>query len=326
MKPSFFKKLGPLNINQIKKIINCETHSIENNTEYYELASLKTATKSTDITFIYDNEKLIPKTLKEPTIICTKQKYNELKNNFKLLIVEDVQKTIAILSNCFYRELSSDEINNFNKPEIGTGCKISKNTFIDNGTIIGKNVTINDGVKIKCGSVIGDYCYIDNNSVISNTLLGEYVFLGRNCSVGQPGFGFSISTEKNFKIFHIGRVIIRSNASVGSNCTIDRGSFGDTIIGHNTYFDNLCHVAHNVEIGNNCVFAAMTGIAGSAKIGNYVLAGGQTGIAGHINIGDNVRIAAKSAVFNNLNDGESVMGNPAISKFKFLKNYKKNYG
>ena len=70
----------------------------------------------------------------------------------------------------------------------------------------------------------------------------------------------------------------------------------------------------------------MTGIAGSAKIGNYVLAGGQTGIAGHINIGDNVRIAAKSAVFNNLNDGESVMGNPAISKFKFLKKYKKNYG
>ena len=34
---------------------------------------------------------------------------------------------------------------------------------------------------------------------------------------------------------------------IGSGCTIDRGSFSDTIIGENTYFDNLCHIAHNVE-------------------------------------------------------------------------------
>ena len=68
----------------------------------------------------------------------------------------------------------------------------------------------------------------------------------------------------------------------------------------------------------------MTGIAGSAKIGDYVLAGGQAGIAGHISVGNNVKIAAKSAVFNSLNDGETVMGNPAISKFKYIKRYKEN--
>ena len=118
---------------------------------------------------------------------------------------------------------------------------------------------------------------------------------------------------------------MQNNVQIGSNCCIDRGSFNDTVIGENTYFDNMCHIAHNVEVGNNCVFAACAGIAGSAKIGNFVLAGGQVGIAGHIIIGDRVSIAGKSAVFSSIKDGENVMGNPAVSKSKFIKNYKKYY-
>ena len=70
----------------------------------------------------------------------------------------------------------------------------------------------------------------------------------------------------------------------------------------------------------------MTGIAGSAKVGNNVLTGGQAGIAGHIKIGNDVKIAAKSGVFNNLADGVSVMGNPAVNMYKFIKSYKKTHG
>ena len=119
---------------------------------------------------------------------------------------------------------------------------------------------------------------------------------------------------------------MQSNVSIGANCCIDRGSFGDTIIGENTYFDNLCHIAHNVVVGNNCVFAAMAGIAGSTKIGNSVMAGGQVGISGHLSVGDNVQIAAKSAVLKNIEDNCSVMGNPAIDKYKYIRKYKKLYG
>tara|TARA_A100001035_G_C27777300_1_gene499720 strand:- start:1649 stop:2629 length:981 start_codon:yes stop_codon:yes gene_type:complete len=326
MKPSFFKKLGPIKTNSIKDIIGCDLHNINNNDEYNELVSLSNAKSSKDLTFIYDNENFIPNLLNKPSIICTSKKYLELKNKFKLIIVKDVQKSVSILSNKFYRDFTNEEISNFRKPTIGEGSKISKNAIIENGASIGKNVTIQDGACIKNGTIIGDNSYIDYNSVISNSIFGENVFIGRNCSIGQQGFGFSIYPKKNIKIFHIGRVIIQANVNIGSNCSIDRGSFGDTIIGENTFLDNLCHIAHNVVIGSNCVFAAMTGIAGSAKIGDYVLAGGQAGIAGHISVGNNVKIAAKSAVFNSLNDGETVMGNPAISKFKYIKRYKKTYG
>ena len=160
---------------------------------------------------------------------------------------------------------------------------------------------------------------------LSNSIFGDNVRIGRNTCLGQRGFGFAIDQTKNQDIFHIGRVIVQSNVSIGSNCCIDRGSFGDTIIGENTYFDNMCHIAHNVCVGRNSIFAGMCGIAGSSIIGDNVMAGGQVGISGHIKIGNNVRIAAKSAVFKNVIDNSSVMGNPAIDKLKYLKNYLKIY-
>ena len=156
--------------------------------------------------------------------------------------------------------------------------------------------------------------------------MGDSIVIQDNCKIGQKGFGFIPNQIKNFKFPHIGYVMIDNNVEIASGCTIDRGSVDVTKIGENTYLDNLCHVAHNVEIGNNSAFAAMTGIAGSAKIGNYVLTGGQAGIAGHIKIGNNVHIAAKSGVFQSIDDGETVMGNPAVNKYKFIKNYKKLYG
>ena len=141
--------------------------------------------------------------------------------------------------------------------------------------------------------------------------------------IGQSGFGFAYNENNVIKIFHIGRVIIQNGVSIGTNCTIDRGSFNDTIIGENTYIDNLVHIAHNVSIGNHCIIAGQCGFAGSAEIGNYVHIGGQTGIAGHIKVGDGVKIAAKSGVIRDVAFNEIVMGYPAIKVNKYLKNYKK---
>ena len=117
--------------------------------------------------------------------------------------------------------------------------------------------------------------------------------------------------------------IIQNDVNINSNCTIDRGSFNDTIIGENTFIDNLVHIAHNVVIGNNCIIAGQCGFAGSANIGNFVQIGGQTGIGGHIRISDYVKVAAKSGVIRDIKKGETVMGYPAININKYLKNYKK---
>ena len=324
MYPSFFKNLGPFNLGNISSIIDIISTNVKKDYQFNDFLGIAHSKENT-LTFINDNEDIKKINSSKSVILCSKKKLNQLKNNHSYIVVDDVHYSVAKISNLFYRNYSSNEINDMAKPEIGTNCIISDNAVIENGTIIGDNVTINSGVIVKSNCTIGDNCYIDSNSVISNSIFAKNIKIGRNCSIGQSGFGFSISTNKNLKIFHIGRVVLQSGVNIGSNCSIDRGSFSDTTIGNNTFLDNLCHVAHNVTIGNNSIFAAMTGIAGSAKIGNNVMTGGQVGIAGHIYVGNNVRIAAKSGVFKSVADNKTIMGYPAINQYKFLKAYKKNY-
>ncbi len=321
---SFSKNLGPIHIKTLSEIIECQIHGLSEDQMFSDFSSIQNL-KKTGLSFLTDSEYSNSKKYPNGTIICSRKILENLKDTNPIIVVNDVQKAVAILSNIFYRPLTKEEISSLDDPKIDQSSVIADSAVIQRGSTIGKNVKINDGCMIGYNCIIGDNVSIDNNTIISNSIIGENVDIGRNVSIGQEGFGFSINNKKNIKIYHSGRVILQAGVKVGSNCTIDRGSFGDTVIGENTFFDNLCHVAHNVKIGNNCIFAAMTGIAGSTNIGDNVMAGGQTGIAGHLNIGNNVKIAAQSGVLKDILDNSSVMGHPAISKYKYLKNFKNSH-
>ena len=327
MYPAFTVNLGPIKLSHIQNLISAEVLGIDRNKEFKLFKGIDNIDNVDDtLSFVYENYKQIVDLPKNINLIISKSEIDKFSQFNNLIIVENVHETVATLSNLFYRDINDDDVAFHGKKEVGSNCDISNKSIVKNGVIIGKNTTIKDGVIINNNCIIGENCLIEENTVISHSIIGDNVRIGRNTSIGQPGFGFAINNTSNKKIYHIGRVILQENVSIGSNCCIDRGSFGETIIGQNTFFDNLCHVAHNVIVGNNCVFAAMTGIAGSSKIGDSVMAGGQVGIAGHLKIGNKVTIAAKSAVLNNITDNCAVMGNPAIDKFNYIRKYKKLYG
>jgi UDP-3-O-[3-hydroxymyristoyl] glucosamine N-acyltransferase len=143
------------------------------------------------------------------------------------------------------------------------------------------------------------------------------------CKVGLKGFGFIPLKDKNLRFPHIGKVILNDNAELGANCTIDRGSIGNTVIGKNSFLDNQVHVAHNVKIGENCMIAGQVGFAGSSVIGNNVSIGGQAGISGHLKIGNNVKIGGNSGVVKDIPNGTVVMGYPAVPLKEFIRKSKK---
>ena len=325
MYPKFFVNLGPKKLSSFKLLFDFETSGLSDETQFENFISLNNKYKSNrSLSFVYENYDF-QTDISEVTLVVSKNDENKFTKHKKLIKVNNVHETVAILSNQFYRDFNNTEENLLPEPSIGDNCEISEKANIKKGCVIGSNSIIKDGVIIDNNCIIGDNSLIEENSIISNSILGDNIRVGRNSSIGQIGFGFAIHETNNKKIFHIGRVILQSNVNIGSNCCIDRGSFDDTIIGENTYLDNMCHVAHNVRIGRNCIFAAMCGIAGSTIIGDNVMAGGQTGISGHITIGSNVLISAKSAVFKDLKNNSSVMGNPAIDKFKYIRKYKKIY-
>jgi len=160
--------------------------------------------------------------------------------------------------------------------------------------------------------------------MIKNTVIGDGVVIQDGCKIGLKGFGFIPQKNKNIKFPHIGKVVLNSNVEIASNCTIDRGSIDDTVIGENTYLDNQVHIAHNVKIGKNCMIAGQVGFAGSSVLGDNVSIGGQAGISGHLKIGNNVKIAGGSGVIKDIKDNSVVMGYPAIPFKDFIKKWKKN--
>jgi len=194
---------------------------------------------------------------------------------------------------------------------VGKNCKIGKNTVIGSNTIIEHNV------------IIGEHCTIGSQVVIKNTIIGNNVVIQDGCKIGLKGFGFIPLKEKNLRFPHIGKVLLKNNVELGANCTIDRGSIDDTVIGRNTFLDNQVHVAHNIKIGNNCMIAGQVGFAGSSIIGDNVSIGGQAGISGHLKIGNNVKIAGGSGVVKDIPDGSVVMGYPSVPLKKFIRNLKK---
>jgi UDP-3-O-[3-hydroxymyristoyl] glucosamine N-acyltransferase len=190
------------------------------------------------------------------------------------------------------------------KARIGKGSQIHPQVYIGKNVKIGENCRIDSGVRIYDYSVVGDNCTIHANTV-----------------VGSDGFGFQPSADGYSKIPQLGNVVIEDDVEIGSNCSIDRGTIGSTIIGRGTKIDNLIQIAHNVNIGKNNVIAAQAGIAGSTTIGDWNMIGGQVGIVGHINIGNKVRVQAQSGVNSNAKDGEVLYGSPAINAGDYRRNY-----
>ena len=274
-----------------------------------------------DLTF-YNNNKYTKKT--KSNFILTIEKFSdEYDKDKKLLISNNIEVDIAKVSNLFYRSKNKNEISKLDNFKIGLESSISTNSNINKAVIIGDNFSIGHYSTIDHNCLIGNNVKIGNNVSISNAIIGDNVNISDGVKIGQSGFGFASDKNDIISIFHIGRVIIQNGVNIGTNCTIDRGSFNDTFIGENTYIDNLVHIAHNVSIGNHCIIAGQCGFAGSAKVGNYVHIGGQSGIAGHIKIHDKAKIAAKSGVIRDVSSNDIVMGYPAIKVNKYLKNYKK---
>ena len=283
--------------------------------------------KNSDLTFLESSNYIITAKSTKAAFCLTTNKLNVfLPKSCQPIIVKNVLFELCKVTMKFYPNADIDTPDlSLKKPSkskhprvrfgnnvfIGKSCKIGKNSIIGSNSIIEDNV------------VVGENCTIGSNVVIKKSIIGNNVVIQDGCKVGLKGFGFIPLKEKNLRFPHIGKVILKENAELGANCTIDRGSIGDTVIGRNTFLDNQVHVAHNVKIGNNCMIAGQVGFAGSSVIGDNVSIGGQAGISGHLKVGNNVKIAGGSGVVKDIPDGTVVMGYPAMPLKEFLKNLKK---
>lgn len=208
--------------------------------------------------------------------------------------------------------------------------RIGRKVYIGDFTYVGRRAVVGDYTKIYENVYIGDDVKIGSHCIIypgvkiyPGIVIGNNVILHANTVIGSDGFGFAPLEDGTWKkIEHTGNVIIEDDVELGANVCVDKSQMGSTVIRKGTKIDNLCQIAHNVEIGRNTVMASMTGIAGSTKIGEHCIIAGQVGIAGHITIADNTTLGAQTGVMSSVKEsGQTLMGSPAIPYRDYLRSY-----
>tara|TARA_B110000285_G_C15096378_1_gene602219 strand:+ start:542 stop:1507 length:966 start_codon:yes stop_codon:yes gene_type:complete len=316
----FFEQKGPFLLSEIFNDTDFKKIKI------FDIKGLDEASSS-DLTF-FDSVNYISsaKTTKASCCLTTDKLKFYLPKTCKPIVVKNVLFELCKVTSKFYNNAHLDTLDASLKKPIKSKypkVKFGNNVFVGKKCKIGRNTTIGTNTIIEHNVLIGENCIIGSQVVLRNSIIGKNVVIQDGCKIGLKGFGFIPLKEKNLRFPHIGKVILKDNAELGANCTIDRGSIGDTIIGKNTFLDNQVHVAHNVKIGDNCMIAGQVGFAGSSVIGDKVSIGGQAGISGHLKIGNNVKIGGGSGVVKDIADGTVIMGYPAVPLKQFIRNLKK---
>tara|TARA_Y100001970_G_scaffold262810_1_gene347519 strand:- start:1107 stop:2087 length:981 start_codon:yes stop_codon:yes gene_type:complete len=326
MSNPFFKNHGPLKISKILKSINL---GIDNENDDQEIIDIKdlSSSKENHITFFHSKKyKDFAKKTKASFCLTTESLKNELPNECKAIVVDNVLVSTSKITSLFYPDSINDDfddtVENIHDTKYKEIAIYGKNVLIGSNVTIGINSKIGHNTIIEKNVIIGDNCCIGSNNIIRNTVIKNNVKILDNCVIGKHGFGFFPINNKNLRYPHIGIVLIEDNCEIGCGATIDRGSMSNTIIGSNTYLDNQIHIAHNVKIGENSIIAGQVGIAGSTTIGKNAKIGGQAGISGHLKIGNNVEIGGGSGVIKDISNNTKVMGYPAKNIREFLRGNK----
>jgi len=206
--------------------------------------------------------------------------------------------------------------------KVGAGAWLRDQVSIGEGTVVGADCIFQSGVRIADGLQIGDRCIFNQNCVIGGD--GFSFVTPERGSVEAAKSGERQVESQNTAIERIeslGSVIIGNDVEIGACTTIDRAALGTTVIKSGTKIDNLCQIAHNVEIGENCLFASHNGIAGSTKIGDRVVFGGQAGAADHLTIGDDAIMMGRTGVIADMEGGKVYAGMPARPATTAMKTY-----
>ncbi len=211
-------------------------------------------------------------------------------------------------------------------PGINPAAYVSPKAVLGNSVGIGAfasimdGAKIGDGAKISHGSVVGEGAVVGENSLLYPNVtvypgckIGKNVIIHSGTVIGSDGFGFAPKADGSYeKIPQLGIVVIEDDVEIGSNCSIDRATLGETRICRGAKLDNLVQIAHNVVLGEYTVMAAQSGVAGSTKVGKHCIIGGQVGISGHLEIADNTSIGGQSGVSKSVSEpGKILFGYPA---------------
>jgi len=201
---------------------------------------------------------------------------------------------------------------------ISPTAKLADQVSIGPGATIGDGTSIGSGTMIHAGVHIAADCQIGRDVTIypavvlyERTRVGDRVIIHSCTVIGAHGFGYRQKDGRHVACAQLGHVVLGNDVEIGANTTIDRGTYGATVVGDGTKIDNLVQIGHNCRLGRHNIICSQVGIAGSTTTGDYVVMAGQVGVRDHVSIGKGAILSAMAGIVNDVPDGAIMMGIPA---------------
>ena len=189
---------------------------------------------------------------------------------------------------------------------------VGAHAVVEAGARIGPRVRVGPLVYVGAGVEVGEDSTLGVHvALLDGVRVGRRVVIHPGAVLGADGFGFAFDGAQHRKIPQTGGVLIEDDVEIGANTTIDRATFGDTIVRRGTKIDNLVQIGHNVEVGEHSILVAQVGVSGSSRLGRGVVLAGQVGVADHVTIGDGTLVGAQGGVPSSLEAGGKFLGTPA---------------
>ncbi len=234
------------------------------------------------------------------------------------ILVDDAHAAFAKIVLHFHPRRAAKRIGVSRLAAISASAKLGANVDVHPFATIGDEVTIGDGSTIHSGAHIMAGCRIGENVTVfpaavlyENTVVGDCTIIHAAAVLGAYGFGYELVDGRHKLSAQLGNVVLGTDVEIGAGTTIDRGTYGPTIIGDGTKIDDQVMIAHNCRLGRHNMLCSQVGVAGSSTTGDYVVLAGQVGVRDHVHIGSGTVVGAKGGIVNDVPDNSRYIGIPA---------------
>jgi len=286
-----------------------------------ELTGAATLTDATDVDIT-----LVDKVEKADRLAAGRARAAVVPRNFPLasltmpaIVVEDVHRAFTAIVTHFRpprprpRTGVSPLAAVHRGARLGTDVDVHPGAMIDVDVEIGPGSTIHSGARIMAGCRLGAGVTVYPNAVLyENTKVGARSIVHACAVLGGFGFGYKFIDGAHQLSAQLGWVDVGADCEIGAASTVDRGTYGPTVIGDGTKIDNMVMIAHNCRIGRHNMICSQVGVAGSTTTGDYVVMAGQVGVRDHVRIGEGAVLGAKAGVSADVPAHTHVFGCPAI--------------
>jgi UDP-N-acetylglucosamine acyltransferase len=170
---------------------------------------------------------------------------------------------------------------------------IHSSAVIEDGAVLGENVSVGPFVYIGARVKIGD-----NTTIASHAVIEGDTTIGKNNRIFSHSAIGTIPQDLKYAGEDV-QLIIGDNNTIREFTLLNPGTKGGgsvTKIGNGNLLMGYVHLGHDVILGDNCILANGATLAGHVELGNHVVVGGLTPIHQFVHIGDYAMIGGASAL------------------------------